>query len=121
MRRATKILVIDDEKEIIDSLTGYFGARGYDVISATDGEGGIEKMKLGPNIVFLDIMMPGMDGYEVLRRIRNSIIYQYTPIVMLTAKSESSSIFRSQDLRATDYIIKPFKLESLLELVKRHT
>jgi len=116
-----KILVIDDEKELIDTVDTYLSARGYEIVSACNGREGIEKTKALPDIVLLDVTMPGLDGFDVLQSIRNDPETRHIAVIMLTAKSESSSIFKAQDLGATDYIIKPFGLEELLTIIRKYT
>ncbi len=117
-----KILVIDDETEFVDMLKMRLEANRYEVITAADGAEGVDKaLKEGPDLIILDIVMPKMDGYQVLLRLKNEDQTRHVPIVMLTAKSESGSIFRSQELRADDYLIKPFDTQELLDLVGRYT
>ncbi len=117
---AKKILIIDDEKELIDTIEPYLSARGYAVTSAVNSREGLKKIREKPDMVLLDIMMPGLDGFEVLRRTRDNPETKDLGVIMLTAKSESSSIFKAQDLGATDYIIKPFRLGELMGVIKKY-
>ena len=73
-----------------------------------------------PDLIILDIMMPKMDGYEVLRRLRNDKRTRHLPILMLTARGETNSIMQSEELGATDYLIKPYEPEELLSSIKRY-
>ncbi|MCM1388640.1 MAG: response regulator transcription factor [Bacillus sp. (in: Bacteria)] len=107
-----KILIVDDEPEIRDLLRLYLEKDGYDVIEAADGEQALSALQdaalrsAGVDLVMLDIMMPGIDGYRVLRGIReNSNI----PVIMLSAKGADSDKILGLDLGADDYITKPFQ------------
>jgi DNA-binding response OmpR family regulator len=106
MRMAYKILVADDEAEIRDVLRLYLEKDGYEVVEAADGMEALEVCKRAkPDLVILDIMMPGIDGYRVLRNVReNSNI----PVIMLSAKNSDSDKILGLDLGADDYIVKPF-------------
>ena len=103
---AYKILVADDEAEIRDVLRLYLEKDGYEVVEAADGMEALEVFKRAkPDLVILDIMMPGIDGYRVLRNVReNSNI----PVIMLSAKNSDSDKILGLDLGADDYIVKPF-------------
>lgn len=103
---AYKILVADDEAEIRDVLRLYLEKDGYEVVEAADGMEALEVCKRAkPDLVILDIMMPGIDGYRVLRNAReNSNI----PVIMLSAKNSDSDKILGLDLGADDYIVKPF-------------
>lgn len=115
-----KILLIDDEKDFVDLVKKFLEMRGYAVIPAYNGIEALEKTKELPDMVLLDIKMPNMDGLEVLRRLRSNQDTVNTPIIMLTSKAETDSIFETQHLWASDYIIKPINLEDLLTLIKRY-
>ena len=110
-----KILIIEDEKNMVEGLRFNLEARDYHVIAAFDGESGLKKA-LGelPNLVILDLMLPGINGYEVCKQLKEDI--PDIPIIMLTAKSQESDIVTGLDLGADDYITKPF---SVLELLAR--
>src|SRR4030042_5134943 len=115
-----KILLIDDEKDFVDSTKEFLEMRGYTVIPAYNGIDALKKMKESPDIVLLDIKMPDMDGFEVLRHLRSNPANLNTTIIMLTSKAETDSIFESRHLWADDYLIKPANLEDLLKLLKRY-
>ncbi|MDE7016816.1 MAG: response regulator transcription factor [Lachnospiraceae bacterium] len=108
---AYKILIADDEPEIRDILHLYLEKDGYEVIEATDGAQALSALQdaalreEGVDLVILDIMMPGIDGYRVLRNIRES---SNIPVIMLSAKSADSDKILGLDLGADDYITKPF-------------
>jgi len=113
---AEKILVVDDETNIVEILTYNLRKENYETIEAYDGETGL-KMALeeNPDLVMLDIMMPKMDGYEVCRQIR---MHSQVPIIMLTARAEETDKVFSFELGADDYITKPFGVRELLARVK---
>ena len=111
-----KILIVEDEKAIVDILTFNLEKEGYAVSAAYDGEEGIEKVKAeNPDLILLDLMLPKMDGYEVCKYLRRSIS---TPIIMLTAREEEVDKILGLELGADDYITKPFSMRELMARVK---
>lgn len=111
-----KILVVDDDKNICELLRLYLEKEGFAVTMAYDGNAALQEFeKLHPDLVLLDVMMPGMDGWEVCRRIRQD---SKTPIIMLTAKGETYDKVLGLELGADDYIIKPFDSKELVARVK---
>ncbi len=113
------ILVIDDEKDILKLLQYNLEKEGYQVSLAKTGEEGLElaKRKL-PDLIVLDLMLPGIDGLEVCKLIRGQKSTSYIPILMLTAKSTETDQIVGLELGATDYITKPFSIKVLLARVK---
>ncbi len=119
---AKKILLIDDDPGLIDLVAMRLEANEFKVLAAFSGQDGLSMAESEePDMILLDITMPGMDGLEVLRKLKYNSKTSHIPVVMLTSKTESQAIFRSQELRAVDYIIKPFDSQELLALVKRTT
>ena len=107
-----KILAIDDEMEVCDLLKTFLTRKGYEVITANSAAEGIEKVKVEkPNVVLLDIRMPGMDGVEAINRIRE--IDKDVGIIMTTAVIDEKIAQKTVELGASDYIIKPFDLDYL--------
>ena len=108
-----KILICDDEKEILELIELYLGKEGYSVVKASDGQEAIEKVKNDTNfdLAIVDIMMPRVDGYKVIKEIRK--LYNI-PIIMLSAKNQDSDKILGLDLGADDYITKPFGTAELL-------
>jgi len=105
------ILVVDDEKKIHDMITDYLDSLGYVTFTASDGKEALEKFRQSePDLVVLDIMMPGIDGVDVTRRIRSE---STVPIILVTAKSRESDKLIGLDTGADDYITKPFSLKEL--------
>jgi two-component system, NtrC family, response regulator AtoC len=107
-----KILVIDDEKVIRDVLEAFLAKKGYEVVSASSAEEGIEKLKTEkPKVILLDIRMPGMSGVDAIKRIRE--IDKDVGILMATAVLDEEIARQTIKLGASDYIIKPFDLNYL--------
>ncbi len=114
-----KILIVEDDRSIADVLAYNLQELGYEVLCAYNGLEGLEKAKLNqPDVVVLDVMLPGIDGLEVCRRIRATAETQNTKILMLTAKSEEGDQLVGFSVGADDYVIKPFSVRILMERVK---
>jgi two-component system, sensor histidine kinase and response regulator len=113
-----RILSVDDTKDNLILVRTLLESDGYDVDSATNGEIALKKVaESPPDLIILDVMMPGIDGYEVARRIRNNPEISYIPILLLTAHHESS-VVEGLDAGADDFICKPFDTEELLARVR---
>jgi len=113
-----KILIIDDELQLVESLAVRLKASGYAVQTAPDGVSGINKFKEeSPDLVILDIMMPGLSGLDVLKELKQ--ISLNTPVIMLTAYGTSESAIEALRLGAYDHLSKPFNTQTLLEMVKK--
>ena len=109
---AKKVLVIEDDVNIADLLRLYLEKDGFEVSCATDGGAGVSTFRaLQPDLVLLDIMLPVLDGWGVLRNIRAE---SKTPVIMLTAKSETPDKVQGLELGADDYVTKPFEVKELL-------
>lgn len=109
-----KILIIDDEEEIVDLLSEFFSARGYAVSKARDGEDGLQKFDSdNPDIVMCDIRMPRRDGFAFLDEIRSS--RKWVPVIIVSAMSDPVSIMKGYDFKADYYIAKPIDLEAALK------
>jgi two-component system alkaline phosphatase synthesis response regulator PhoP len=110
-----KIVVVDDEEDIVELLTFNLTKEGYDVSSASTGEEALSLARTeSPDLILLDLMLPGMDGLEVARRLKGEPSTKNIPIVMLTAKGEESDIVTGLELGADDYITKPFSRKVLV-------
>lgn len=111
-----KVLIVDDDKNICDLLRLYLEKEGYSVILSHDGEEAVVKFNaLKPDIVLLDVMLPGLDGWQVCREIRKK---SNIPILMITAKSDTFDKVLGLELGADDYIVKPFDAKELLARIK---
>ena len=113
---AISVLVVEDDQNIRELLQMYLEKEGYAVTLAADGRQGLEKFRaISPDIVLLDIMMPGMDGWEVCRNIRAE---SKTPVIMLTAKGETDDKVQGLKTGADDYITKPFEMKEVLARIE---
>ena len=111
-----KVLIVDDDKNICDLLRLYLEKEGYSVILSHDGEEAVVKFNaLKPDIVLLDVMLPGLDGWQVCREIRKK---SNIPILMITAKSDTFDKVLSLELGADDYIVKPFDSKEVIARIK---
>lgn len=111
-----KLLIVDDEPGIVETLGAFFSSR-YEVLTACSGEEALRKAGQGPNLILLDINMPGMDGLSVCRVIREHVT---CPILFLTARIEPSDKIGGFQAGADDYIVKPFDLDELAARVEAH-
>jgi DNA-binding response OmpR family regulator len=113
------LLIIEDERDIIEIIQYNCEKEGYTVLSATNGEKGLEIARTRrPAAVLLDLMLPGLDGIEVAKRLRRDPETRETAIIMLTAKGEESDVILGLGVGADDYVVKPFKLKELLARIK---
>ena len=112
----TKILVIDDEPSIVNLVSAYLKPEGYEVYTATDGNAGLKAARtFKPDLIILDLMLPGMDGIELLSRLRReSNVY----VIMLTARTEETDKIVGLSVGADDYVTKPFSPRELVARVK---
>ncbi|MGA7719761.1 MAG: response regulator transcription factor [Ignavibacteriaceae bacterium] len=114
----TKILLVDDEPDIVEFLQYNLVQEGFDVISAYDGIEALTKISQKPDLVILDIMMPKMDGYEVFKKIRETPGFEKMPIIFLTAKAGEANEILGLEIGADDYIQKPISPQKLVARVK---
>lgn len=112
-----KILIVDDEEEIISFLKDSLEEDGYEIFTACTGKEALQKIKLYPDLILLDIMMPDMNGYEVCSNIRDVVS---CPIIFLTAKVEEQDIVKGLAIGGDDYIEKPFSLKQLKARINAH-
>lgn len=118
----TKILVCDDERHIVRLIQVNLERQGYTVSTAFDGKEGLEKIRAEkPDLVVLDVMMPYMDGFEVLKTIRREPETENLPVIMLTAKAQDKDVFEGYHYGADMYLTKPFNPMELVTFVKRIT
>jgi two-component system alkaline phosphatase synthesis response regulator PhoP len=117
--RRAKILVVDDEPNIVQTLQDRLEMNDYKVVTATNGQAGLEKaMSEQPDIILLDVIMPIMDGLEMLERLRKNESTKHLPVIMLTARSQNQDITRANSYGIEDYVVKPFDLSELLEKIE---
>lgn len=114
-----RILVVEDEKDIFELVKFNLTREGYVVVGAQSGEEALKQIsKELPNLVVLDLMLPGMDGLSVAKKIKNNSEFEHIPIVMLTAKGEDADIVSGLEIGADDYIIKPFSPRVLIARIR---
>jgi len=116
---AKRILIIEDQQNMVDKLADKMRAEGYQVATALDGETGWDKVREEkPDLIILDIMLPGLDGLSLCRIIRNDMSTRHIPIIMLTARGNEVDKIVGLESGADDYIVKPFGLGEVLARVR---
>ncbi len=112
-----KLLIVEDEKSIMDILSFNLKREGYDTIEAMDGEAGLKlALEENPDLILLDVMLPKLGGFDVCKKVRDA--GAMTPIIMLTAREEEADKILGLELGADDYITKPFSMRELLARIK---
>lgn len=114
----TKILLVDDEKDIVEFLQYNLVQEGFEVISAFNGMEALKKLSEKPDLIILDIMMPQLNGYDVCKKIRTTPEFRLTPVIFLTAKSSEVDEIRGLEIGANDFIQKPISPKKLIARVK---
>lgn len=116
--KKTKITIIDDEKSLVDTIKSFLEERGFEISVAYDGKSGLETIeKVKPDLIILDIMMPNMDGRDVLARIKRDVELKRIPVIMLTVRSEQFDRTYGLKLGAHEYISKPYDSYRLLRQI----
>lgn len=105
------VLIVEDEEKINKMISDYFKFNGFNTISAMDGLEAVEKFSDDIDLIILDVMLPKLDGFTVLRRIRKK---SYVPVIMVTARGDEDDVLMGYELNVDDYVVKPFNLEILL-------
>ena len=115
-----RVLICDDDELLLDLVQYRLSNRGYEVVTAKDGKEALDRArKVAPDAMLLDAMMPGVDGYEVLRRLREDPALAKIPVIMLTARKQENDILTALELGADDYMVKPFIPEELVARLSR--
>lgn len=113
------ILIIEDERSLLDVLKYNLAKEGYEIITATDGQEGLRRAQMSlPDLIVLDLMLPVMDGYQVCQQLRNDPRMQGIAVLMLTARSEEVDEIVGFSVGADDYVTKPFKIKPLIHRIK---
>lgn len=116
---AYKLLVADDERDVTDTLAKTLKREGYEVVVAYDGEEALQKVKAeNPDIILLDLMMPKLNGFEVLKQIRDKYKDKWRPVIIVSAKVDLDSVKKGYDLEADHYLTKPCTTENILHGIK---
>lgn len=115
-----KILVVDDEPDVVRLVEFRLQREGFEILTCSDGRSALDLLETEkPDLIVLDIMMPLMDGMEVLRQIRSHRATSRIPVIMLTAKTASVTVDEARQLWVSDYVMKPFDPEKLVTKVKK--
>ena len=116
-----KILIVDDEKDIVETIQFVLEAQGYSCITAYDGEKGLKKAKdNNPDLIILDVMMPKINGYKISRLLKFDSKYKDIPILMVTARSQEEDKLIGEETGADEYITKPFEIADVVEKVDKY-
>ena len=114
-----KILIVDDEKDLVETIIFQLEGSGYEAIAAYDGQEGLDKARKDkPDLIILDLMLPKLDGYKVCRMLKFDEKYKDIPIIMFTARAQEQDKKLGLEVGANAYITKPFELEVLLAKIK---
>ncbi len=116
-----KILIVDDEKDITETISFMLKAKGYEVIEGYDGEEGLKLAKENmPDLIILDVMMPKINGYKIARLLKYDTKYKHIPIIMVTARGQDADKLIGEETGADEYITKPFEFEEILNAVNKY-
>ena len=118
VKNGIKVLVIEDEKALVDALVYNLDREGYEVTVAHEGQDGLRKAQAVPDIILLDIMLPGINGIEILRELRGNEKTKSIPVIVVSAKSEETDQVVGFSMGADDYVTKPFSVKILLQRIK---
>ena len=114
-----KILVVEDEPEVVKMIKSRLEANDYSVTSAFDGVEGLKQVGAEkPDLIILDVMMPKMDGFTFLKELKHKFSHQTIPVIVLTAKAEMKDLFEMEGV--VDYVIKPYEAKDLLERIQKY-
>jgi two-component system alkaline phosphatase synthesis response regulator PhoP len=116
-----KILIVDDEKDIVEPIQFRLEVEGYECLVANDGEEALLRAKReNPDLILLDIMLPKINGYKIARFLKFDEAYKHIPIIMLTARAQKTDIELGEKTGADEYVTKPFEMDELVALVKKY-
>ena len=121
MPESKKILIVDDEQDIVETLKFILEAHSYTCFCAYNGEDGLNMAKeIMPDLIILDVMMPKINGYKISRLLKYDNKYKNIPIIMVTARSQEQDKLIGEETGVNEYISKPFELEEILAVVKKY-
>lgn len=116
---AYKLLIVDDDKDVIETIKERLLREGYEVTVAFDGEEALLKVKeTNPDVILLDLMLPKLNGFEVLREIKQNYKDKWIPVIIISAKRELESVKACYDLEADHYLAKPCSMENILRGIR---
>lgn len=116
---AYRLLVVDDNKDVVEALQRRLTKEGYEVSVAYDGEEALQKVKeVDPDIILLDLMMPKLNGFEVLKEVREKFKDKWRPIIIISAKDELESTQKCYSMEADHYLTKPCSIENILQGIR---
>ena len=116
-----RILIVDDEKDIVESIQFKLEFEGFECLVAYDGEDALIKAKReNPDLILLDIMLPKINGYKVCRLLKFDEKYKHIPIIMLTAKAQESDKLLGKETGADEYVCKPFRMDELVGMIRKY-
>lgn len=116
-----KILIVDDERDIVETLKFILESEGFNCIVAYDGEDALNLAKTeNPDLIVLDVMLPKINGYKVCRLLKFDAKYKHIPILMVTARTQEEDKIIGEETGANEYITKPFDIETITKLVKEY-
>ncbi len=116
-----KVLIVDDEADIVETIKFTLELDNIECIEAYDGEIALAKAKTEkPDLIILDVMLPKIHGFKIARLLKFDLEYKHIPIIMLTARAQGSDIRVGKNVGADEYVTKPFNLDILVALVKKH-
>ena len=114
-----RILIVDDEKDLVDILKARLEIEGYEILAAYDGQEGLEKaQEEKPDLILLDVMMPKMNGYQVCRLLKYDEEFQNIPVIIITARGQEQDKMTGDEVGADEYITKPFENGVLFAKIK---
>src|SRR6185503_6902762 len=119
LRHPPRILAVDDVSTNLDILRVRLESQGYEVVTAVDGEDALARTaELQPDLILLDIMMPKMDGIEVVKRLKQDPVHRFIPVILVTAKAETKDVVSGLEAGGDDYLTKPFEHAALMARVR---
>ncbi len=114
------VLIVEDEENIVESLSFLLEREGYRVTSVLDGAQALPQIEAGrPDVLILDVMLPGLDGFEILRAIRSDAAFSDLPVIMLTAKMQQQDRRTAEEIGVNAFVTKPFSNAEVVSIVKR--
>ncbi len=122
-----RIMVVEDEPLVLSNLVELLGLHGFETMSASDGQIALDQLlqvantrEALPHLIVSDLMMPNLDGYGLLGEVKKDQRLKKIPLVVLSAKSDSSDLNKAFELGASDYVVKPFEMDQLLHVIAKH-